>query len=331
MSVVLTGDRPSGALHLGHYVGSIKTRLEMQAQGKDMYILIADTQALTDCFENPELVRKSVWQLAQDYAACGIDFMKSTVFIQSTIKALPEIAMYYMNLVTLSRVERNPTVKSELQSKSFAKNVPCGFVCYPIFQAADITCVNGTEIPVGEDQIPMIEQTNEIVRKFNATYNVEVLKECKAIISSKPRLVGIDGRAKASKSLNNCIFLNDSAEVVKQKVMAMYTDPLHIHVNDPGCVEGNVVFEYLDAFATDLAEIADLKAQYRKGGLGDVVIKKRLIQILEEVLEPMRERRAKIDEKVLKEMVYAGSKKTAQVADEVLGKIKEAMKLNFDF
>jgi len=294
-----------------------------------MYIFMADTQALTDYFENPGLVSRNVWQLAEDYAACGIDFEKNCIFIQSMIRALPEIGMYYMNFVTLSRVERNPTVKTELQSKKFARDIPCGFVCYPIFQAADITAFQATDIPVGEDQLPMLEQTNEIVRKFNSMYNTDILKECKIMASSTPRLVGIDGQAKASKSLNNCIFLNDSAQEVANKVMSMYTDPNHIRASDPGRVEGNVVFDYLTAFATDLAEIEDLKAQYRKGGLGDVLIKKRLIAILEEFFGPIRERRAKVDPKLLKEMVFAGTKKANIVADGVLSQIKEAMFLNF--
>jgi tryptophanyl-tRNA synthetase len=332
-NIVLTGDRPTGSLHLGHYIGSIQNRIKMQDEINDknrMFILIADTQALTDYFETPEYVRANVFQLVEDYLACGLDPAKSCVFIQSTINALPEIAMYYLNLVTLARVERKPTVKAELQTKSFAKSVPCGFVCYPIFQAADITCVQANYVPVGEDQIPMIEQTNEIVRKFNSLYKTDVLKECKAVIGKSGRLLGIDGKAKASKSLNNCIFLNDDSEIVKKKVMSMYTDPMHIHKNDPGRVEGNMVFHYLDAFWDNVIELEQLKADYRKGGIGDVEIKNLLFKVLEDFLAEIRERRAKISKEYIKEVAYDGSRMAQKRANEVLYKIKDAMFLNFN-
>jgi len=327
MSIALTGDRPTGPLHLGHYIGSLTNRLDMQNKYQT-YIMIADTQALTDYFETPEFVRKNVFQVAEDYLAVGLD--ACDIFIQSTIRALPELTMYYMNLVTLARVVRNPTVKAELKQKSFAANAPCGFVCYPISQAADITCVQAEFVPVGVDQLPMIEQANEIVRKFNSMYKTDVLKESQAILSPTSKLLGIDGGAKASKSLNNCIFLIDSPEVVKQKVMSMYTDPNHIRVSDPGELKGNVVFHYLDAFWEEKEELAALKAHYKKGGLGDVTIKQKLIEVLENIMQPIRERRSKIDKKQLEEIVYAGCKKANEKANDVLYKVKDAMKLNYD-
>ncbi len=331
MSIVLTGDRPTGPLHLGHYIGSLKNRLDLQHKHQ-MYIMIADTQALTDYFDRPQFVRDNIWQIAQDYLAIGLD--ACDIFIQSTIKALPELTMYYMNLVTLARVTRNPTVKAELKQKaskeSFEQSAPCGFVCYPISQAADITCVQAELIPVGIDQLPMIEQANEIVRKFNSMYKTDVLKESQAILSETSRLIGIDGNAKASKSLNNCIFLIDSPDVVKQKVMSMYTDPNHIRVSDPGNVKNNVVFHYLEAFYEDKEDLAAMKAHYKKGGLGDVTIKQKLIGILENILEPIRERRSKIKQTDVEAIVYAGCKKASKTAHEVLYKVKEAMHLNFD-
>lgn len=329
MSIVITGDRPTGHLHLGHLVGSLQTRCAMQDE-HTMYIMLADTQALTDYFANPEVVRGNVMKVAQDYFACGLKPEKCVVYIQSAIRALPELMMYYMNLVTLARVTRNPTVKTELKHKAFAKDVPCGFICYPISQAADITGVQGELVPVGADQIPMIEQTNDIVRAFNRMYQTDVLKMCEPVLSSTVRLLGIDGSAKASKSLNNCIFLNDEPAVVKQKVMAMYTDPNHIKVSDPGKVEGNIVFHYLDAFAVNREEVKQLKADYRKGGLGDVVIKQKLIAVLEDLLEPIRQRRAEWKFDKVQEIVYEGTRKVNKVSDDVLWKVKDAMHLNFD-
>lgn len=326
--IVLTGDRPTGPLHLGHYVGSLKNRVDMQTQ-HDLYVMIADTQALTDYFQTPELVHNNVFQIAQDYLAIGLEPKSFTVFIQSTIRALPELTMYYMNLVSLARVSRNPTVKTELQNKSFANNAPCGFVCYPISQAADITFIQAELVPVGEDQIPMIEQTNEIVDKFNGMYKTDVLKHCKAVLSPTSKLLGIDGNAKASKSLNNCIFLNDSKEIIKNKVMSMYTDPNHIRANDSGKVEGNIVFHYLDAFYEDAAHLAQLKADYRKGGLGDVTIKQKLIEVLENFLETTRMRRAQFSKSDIEEIVFSGCRKVNRIGDDILTQIKEAMKLNY--
>ncbi|HLQ87006.1 MAG TPA: tryptophan--tRNA ligase, partial [Enterococcus sp.] len=293
MNIILTGDRPTGQLHLGHYVGSLKKRVEMQAdENNQMNIMIADVQALTDNAKNPEKVSKNVLEVALDYLAVGLDPKRSTLFIQSQIPQLAELMMYYMNLVTVARVKRNPTVKSEIEQKKFGESVPTGFFVYPISQAADITAFKANLVPVGEDQKPMLEQTQEIVHTFNSTYG-EVLVEPKAVLPEKGmgRLPGIDGNGKMSKSLNNGIYLADDADTIKKKVMSMYTDPNHIHVEDPGQVEGNMVFTYLDVFGKDKAYIEELKEHYRRGGLGDVKIKRYLIDVLEAELAPIRARR----------------------------------------
>lgn len=326
---ILTGDRPTGPLHLGHYIGSLKARVELQNKYKT-YILIADMQALTDNAENPEKVRKNVLEIALDYLAVGIDPKISTIVIQSLLPELSELTMYYLNLVTLARLERNPTVKEEMKQKGFGSNVPAGFLMYPVSQAADITAFKADLVPVGEDQLPVIEQTAEIVRKFNKIYK-PVLVEPKALISKFPRLPGIEGRSKMSKSLGNAIYLSDSADIVAKKVMAMYTDPKHIHIENPGKVEGNVVFTYLDAFDSDLEEVEKLKKQYRRGGLGDVVIKKRLIEVLENFLGPIRKRRAEFAEnpKAVMKILEEGSKKARIVTSRTLGEVRKAMKLDY--
>lgn len=305
--IILTGDRPTGQLHIGHYVGSLRRRVELQNSGEydKIYIMIADAQALTDNIDNPEKVRQNVIEVALDYLACGLDPAKATLFIQSQISELCELTFYYMDLVTVSRLQRNPTVKSEIQMRNFEASIPVGFFTYPISQAADITFCKATTVPVGEDQLPMIEQTKEIVHKFNAIYAPDqpVLVDPQALIPDTEackRLPGTDGKAKMSKSLGNCIYLADTADEVRTKVMGMYTDPLHLQVSDPGHLEGNTVFTYLDAFAKeehfgrylpDYANLEELKAHYTRGGLGDVKVKRFLINVLEEELEPIRNRR----------------------------------------
>lgn len=326
--VSLTGDRPTGRLHLGHYVGSLKSRIEFQ-NTYDQYIMIADTQALTDYFADPQRVIDNVYEVVSDYLAVGIDPNLSTIFVQSQINALSELMMYYMNLVSVSRLERNPTVKTELIQKNFAQSVPVGFLCYPISQAADITAFKAEIVPAGEDQAPLIEQTNEIVRKFNSIYNTSVLKETTLYKSDTGRLVGIDGKAKASKSLNNAIFLSDSPEIVKEKVFSMYTDPDHIKVSDSGKVEGNVVFAYLDAFYPNKEEIEALKKQYQRGGLGDVKLKKLLNNTLQTFLEPIREKRSILRRKDLEEICFEGTKKAKNIANRTLEEVKSAIGINF--
>ena len=326
--VSLTGDRPTGKLHLGHYVGSLKNRVVLQHEF-EQYVMIADVQALTDYFDRPERITQSVKEVLADYLSVGIDPNLTTIFIQSQIPALAELTMYYMNLVSISRVERNPTVKTELAMRGFGESIPTGFVCYPISQAADITAFKGEIIPVGEDQLPMIEQTNEIVRKFNRLYNTECLKECEAYLSKSGRLVGIDGQAKASKSLNNAIFLSDEPDVIKQKVYSMYTDPDHVKVSDPGKVEGNVVFAYLDAFYDDIEEIESLKNQYRKGGLGDMKLKALLNDTLQKLLEPIREKRNSYTEDYLMDICKAGTRKANELAQQTLSEVKDAIGINF--
>ena len=322
---VLTGDRPTGKLHLGHYAGSLQNRLKVQATC-EQFIMIADLQALTDHFEQPALVRDSVLEVAKDYIAIGLE---STVFLQSQIPALSELTMFYMNLVTMGRLERNPTVKAELKQKAFGDSVPAGFFCYPVSQAADITAFQAELVPVGEDQLPMIEQTNEIVRKFQRLYGVGALKECSAMLSETGRLVGIDGKAKASKSLGNAIFLADSAKEIKQKVQRMYTDPGHVHVEDPGCVEGNVVFAYLDVFFADKVELASMKERYRRGGFSDGVLKALLTETLQHFLGPIREKRESLVDRDVLERVLTGSTVARKVADATLLAVKEAMCLNY--
>ena len=342
--IVLTGDRPTGRLHLGHYVGSLKQRVELQNSGDydDIFIEIADAQALTDNADNIEKVRQNVIEVALDYLAVGIDPKKSTIFVQSYVSELCELTFYYMNLVTLSRLQRNPTVKSEIKLRDFETSIPVGFLTYPISQAADITGFNATTIPVGEDQLPMIEQTREIVRSFNSTYK-EVLVEPKAVLPKNElcsRLPGTDGKAKMSKSLGNCIYLADSPEEIKRKVMSMYTDPNHIKVEDPGNTKDNPVFIYLQAFATDehfkkyLPEynnLDELKAHYERGGLGDMKVKKFLNDVLQEILEPIRKRREEYENNIpeVYEILLEGSKKARKVCSETTEKVKEAMGINY--
>ncbi|MCJ0550093.1 tryptophan--tRNA ligase [Enterococcus cecorum] len=333
MNIILTGDRPTGQLHLGHYVGSLKKRVEMQAdENNQMNIMIADVQALTDNAKNPEKVSKNVLEVALDYLAVGLDPKRSTLFIQSQIPQLAELMMYYMNLVTVARVKRNPTVKSEIEQKKFGESVPTGFFVYPISQAADITAFKANLVPVGEDQKPMLEQTQEIVHTFNSTYG-EVLVEPKAVLPEKGmgRLPGIDGNGKMSKSLNNGIYLADDADTIKKKVMSMYTDPNHIHVEDPGQVEGNMVFTYLDVFGKDKAYIEELKEHYRRGGLGDVKIKRYLIDVLEAELTPIRARRLEFakDPQAVMEMLRQGSLQAEKVAAATLDDVKKAMGIQY--
>ena len=332
--IILTGDRPTGKLHIGHYIGSLKNRVMLQNTGKyDSYIMIADTQALTDNARNPEKIRNSLIEVALDYLAVGLDPEKSTIFVQSQIPALFELTTDYMDLVTLSRLERNPTVKTEIKQKGFGDSLPVGFLTYPVAQAADITAFKATLVPVGDDQEPMLEQTREIVRSFNRTYNVDVLVEPKGYFPPKGqgRLPGLDGNAKMSKSLGNAIYLSDDAETVKKKVMSMYTDPNHIHVEDPGQVEGNTVFTYLDVFDPDKDTVAQLKEDYPKGGLGDVKIKRYLNKVLEAELAPIRERRQKYAENLdaVYDMLYQGSQKANQVADQTLQEVRDAIGFNY--
>lgn len=332
--IILTGDRPTGKLHIGHYIGSLKNRVMLQNTGKyDSYIMIADTQALTDNARNPEKIRNSLIEVALDYLAVGLDPEKSTIFVQSQIPALFELTTDYMDLVTLSRLERNPTVKTEIKQKGFGDSLPVGFLTYPVAQAADITAFKATLVPVGDDQEPMLEQTREIVRSFNRTYNVDVLVEPKGYFPPKGqgRLPGLDGNAKMSKSLGNSIYLSDDAETVKKKVMSMYTDPNHIHVEDPGQVEGNTVFTYLDVFDPDKDTVAQLKEDYQKGGLGDVKIKRYLNKVLEAELAPIRERRQKYAENLdaVYDMLYQGSQKANQVADQTLQEVRDAIGFNY--
>lgn len=342
--IILTGDRPTGRLHVGHYVGSLKRRVELQNSGDyaKTFIMIADAQALTDNIENPEKVRQNIIEVALDYLSCGLDPTKSTLFIQSQISELCELTFYYMDLVTVSRLQRNPTVKSEIQMRNFEASIPVGFFTYPISQASDITAFKATTVPVGEDQLPMIEQTREIVRKFNSIY-AEVLVEPEALIpqnSACLRLPGIDGQAKMSKSLGNCIYLADSPDEIRAKVMSMYTDPDHIAVKDPGKIEGNTVFTYLDAFCTDghfarylpdYACLDELKAHYQRGGLGDVKVKKFLYNVLMEELEPIQKRRKEYEKDIpgIYEILRKGSDTARETAAQTLSEVKRAMRINY--
>lgn len=332
--IILTGDRPTGKLHLGHYVGSLKNRVKLQEEeNTKMYIMIADQQALTDNAENPQKIIDSVIEVALDYLAVGIDPKKTTIFLQSQVPQLAELTVYYMNLVTLSRVQRNPTVKQELKSKDFGESIPTGFLTYPISQAADITAFKATHVPVGEDQKPMLEQTREIVRDFNRIYKKEVLVEPEIVLPPKNmgRLIGIDGSGKMSKSLNNGIYLSDSKEKVKEKIMKMYTDPNHIKVSDPGKVEGNVVFTYLDIFDKNKEELEELKKHYQKGGLGDVKLKLRLNEIMQEILEPIRNKRKELekDKGKVYEILKKGSEEARKIAGQTLKEVKTAMGINY--
>ena len=342
--IILTGDRPTGRLHVGHYVGSLKRRVELQNSGEydRIFIMIADAQALTDNFETPEMVRKNIIEVALDYLSVGLDPKVSTLFIQSMVPELTELTFYYMNLVTLSRLQRNPTVKSEIQLRNFEASIPVGFLCYPISQAADITAFKATTVPVGDDQLPMIEQTREIVRKFNTKY-AETLVEPEALLPENEacmRLPGTDGKAKMSKSLGNCIYLADDPKEVQKKIMGMYTDPLHVRVEDPGHVEGNSVFTYLDAFCRqehferylpEYMNLDELKAHYMRGGLGDVKIKKFLNKIIQEELEPIRARRKEYEKDIaaVYDILKAGSEAAREVAAQTLSEVKRAMKINY--
>lgn len=342
--IILTGDRPTGRLHVGHYVGSLRQRVQLQNTGAydKVYIMIADAQALTDNAEHPEKVRKNIIEVALDYLACGLDPDKSTIFIQSMVPQLTELTFYYMNLVTVSRLQRNPTVKNEIKMRNFEASIPTGFFCYPISQAADITAFRATVVPVGEDQLPMLEQCKEIVHKFNSVYG-ETLVDPDIMLPQNDaclRLPGIDGKAKMSKSLGNCIYLSDEPEDIKKKVMSMYTDPDHVRVEDPGKIEGNTVFTYLDAFSTeehfakflpDYANLDELKAHYKRGGLGDVKVKKFLNNVLQDVLEPIRERRHYWEQRIpeVYEILRAGSKEAEAAAAATLHDVREAMRINY--
>lgn len=331
--VILTGDRPTGKLHIGHYIGSLKKRVELQNTGKyDPFIMIADQQALTDNARDPEKIRRSLTEVALDYLAVGIDPTKATIFVQSQIPALSELNLYYLNLVTVSRLERNPTVKAEIKQKNFERSIPAGFFTYPVSQAADITAFKASLVPVGDDQEPMLEQTREIVRSFNSIYG-DVLVEPQGIFPPKGsgRLPGLDGNAKMSKSLNNAIYLADDADTLRKKVMSMYTDPTHVHVEDPGHVEGNMVFTYLDIFADDQEKVAELKAQYQHGGLGDVKIKRYLNEVLEGVLAPIRQRRQEFaqDMGAVYDILKQGSAWANEVANQTLAEVRRAIGVNY--
>ncbi len=342
--IILTGDRPTGKLHIGHYVGSLKRRVELQNSGEfdEIYIMLADAQALTDNADNPAKIRDNIMEVALDYLSAGIDPTKSNIFIQSHVAELTELSFYYMNLVTVSRLQRNPTVKSEIQMRNFETSIPVGFFTYPISQAADITAFKATVVPVGEDQMPMLEQTKEIVHKFNAVYG-ETLVDPQILLPSNKaclRLPGTDGKAKMSKSLGNCIYLSDTEADVKKKVMSMFTDPDHIRIEDPGKLEGNTVFTYLDAFSNeghfaeylpDYANLDELKEHYQRGGLGDVKVKKFLNNVLQEELSPIRARRAEYEKNIdeVYEILKKGSEAASAKAAETLKEVKAAMKINY--
>lgn len=343
-NVILTGDRPTGKLHIGHYVGSLRRRVELQNSGKfdKIYIMIADAQALTDNFSDPDKVRANITEVALDYLACGLDPKKSTIFIQSYVAELTELTFYYMNLVTLARLERNPTVKAEIKQKNFELSLPMGFLTYPVSQTADITAFRANTVPVGEDQLPMLEQAREIVRSFNGLYGATLI-EPKAVLPENQaclRLPGTDGMAKMSKSLGNCIYLSDSADEIKRKVMGMYTDPNHLKVTDAGNTSNNPTFIYLDAFATDehfakyapeYANLAEMKAHYERGGLGDMKVKKLLNAVMQEVLEPIRTRREEFakDIPAVWDMLFEGSKEARAVAAQTLSDVKKAMRIDY--
>ena len=342
--IILTGDRPTGRLHVGHYVGSLKERVRLQNSGKydEIYIMIADAQALTDNAEHPEKVRDNIIQVALDYLSCGLDPEKSTIFIQSMVPELTELSFYYMNLVTVSRLQRNPTVKSEIQMRNFEASIPVGFFCYPISQAADITAFKATTVPVGEDQMPMLEQCREIVHKFNSVYG-ETLVEPQILLPQNQaclRLPGIDGKAKMSKSLGNCIYLSDKPEDIRKKIMSMFTDPNHLRVEDPGKVEGNPVFIYLDAFSRpehfaeflpDYNNLDELKDHYRRGGLGDVKVKKFLNNVIQSELAPIRERRKEWEQRLpdVYDILEEGSKRAKETAAKTLADVRHSMKIDY--
>lgn len=327
--IILTGDRPTGQLHLGHYVGSLENRVKLQ-ETHQQFVMIADMQALTDNADNPEKVRSNVIEVAMDYLAVGLDPQKTTMFIQSAIPELAELTMFYLNLVTVARLQRNPTVKSEMQQKGYGADVPAGFLMYPVSQAADITAFKASLVPVGEDQLPVIEQTNEIVRKFNSIYG-DILVETKGVLSAHTRLAGLDGKAKMSKSLGNCIYLGDDADTLKKKVFSMFTDPDHIRVEDPGKIDGNMVFAYLDVFGTDKAAIEEMKAHYQRGGLGDMKVKRYLLDVLEAKFAPIRNRRIELanDKAAVMEIIRIGSVKAKEVAAQTLAEVRRAIGVQY--
>ncbi|MBF4987615.1 tryptophan--tRNA ligase [Methylophilus sp. 14] len=334
-SIILTGDRPTGPLHLGHFVGSLRNRVKYQHEYKQ-YVMLADAQALTDNMDDIDKVHRNVVEVALDYLAVGIDPKLSTIFIQSQVPELTELAFYYLNLVTVARLERNPTVKEEIRLRDFERDIPAGFLTYPVSQAADITAFKATLVPVGEDQIPMIEQTNEIVRRFNRTYKnastkQEILVETKALVPELGRLPGIDGKAKMSKSLGNVINLGATADEVTKAVKRVYTDPLHLKIEDPGHVEGNIAFTYLDAFDTDKAAVAELKAHYTRGGLADSIVKKRLEAVLQEMLEPIRTRRAELanDKGYILQLLREGTEQAREVAANTMSEVRAALGLTY--
>ncbi len=342
--IILTGDRPTGKLHIGHYVGSLRRRVELQNTGEfdKIYIMIADAQALTDNADNPGKIRENILNVALDYLAAGLDPEKVTIFIQSGVPQLAELAFYYMNLVSVSRVQRNPTVKTEIKMRNFEANIPLGFFCYPVSQAADITLFHGTVVPVGEDQKPMIELTNELVRRFNSVYG-EVFDEAQILLPDNAvcmRLPGTDGKAKMSKSLGNCIYLSDPAEVVEQKVKSMYTDPTHLKVSDPGHLEGNAVFTYLDAFCKDehfakylpeYQNLQELKDHYTRGGLGDMKCKMFLLKIMQEMLEPIRQRRAEWEQRLpeVREILRRGTEEACRTGEQTMQEVRKAMRIDY--
>ncbi len=328
---ILTGDRPTGPLHLGHYVGSLQNRVKLQEE-YEQFVMLADVQALTDNFDNPQKIRDNITEVALDYLAVGIDPEKTTIFLQSAIPQIAELTVFYMNLVTVARLERNPTVKDEMKQKGLEESVPLGFLAYPVSQAADITSVNAHLVPVGEDQLPMLEQTREIVHKFNSLYG-DILVEPEPLLGDFPRLVGTDGNSKMSKSLGNAIYLSDSSQVVERKIKGMYTDPNRLHATDPGKIEGNPVFIYLDAFGTeaDKEKISDFKSRYRTGKVGDVEVKQYLIKVLNNFLEPIRKRRQEYKNKpeLVQKILAEGTRKTYSVAEKTLHDVKKAMKLDY--
>ena len=342
--IILTGDRPTGKLHIGHYVGSLRRRVELQNTGEfdKIYIMIADAQALTDNADNPGKIRESIMEVALDYLAAGLDPEKVTIFIQSGVPQLAELAFYYMNLVSVSRVQRNPTVKTEIKMRNFEANIPLGFFCYPVSQAADITLFHGTVVPVGEDQKPMIELTNELVRRFNSVYG-EVFDEAQILLPDNAvcmRLPGTDGKAKMSKSLGNCIYLSDSAEEVEKKVKSMYTDPTHLKVSDPGHLESNAVFTYLDAFCRDehfqkylpeYQNLQDLKDHYTRGGLGDMKCKMFLLKIMQELLEPIRQRRAEWEQRLpeVRAILERGTAEAREAGERTMAEVRKAMRIDY--
>ena len=342
--IILTGDRPTGKLHIGHYVGSLRRRVELQNTGEfdKIYIMIADAQALTDNADNPGKIRENILNVALDYLAAGLDPEKVTIFIQSGVPQLAELAFYYMNLVSVSRVQRNPTVKTEIKMRNFEANIPLGFFCYPVSQAADITLFHGTVVPVGEDQKPMIELTNELVRRFNSVYG-DVFDEAQILLPDNAvcmRLPGTDGKAKMSKSLGNCIYLSDPAEVVEQKIKSMYTDPTHLKVSDPGHLEGNAVFTYLDAFCRDehfqkylpeYQNLQELKDHYTRGGLGDMKCKMFLLKIMQEMLEPIRQRRAEWEQRLpeVREILRRGTEEACRVGEQTMQEVRRAMRIDY--